>query len=171
MESIISSKTGKKAVTAELEQLHRRDTFQPARTENLTEKQKHELLSLLMFIKENRDGLIKGRGVADGRKQWEKIETKDTTSPTVSKEAVMLTATIESLEGREVALVDTPGAYLSTDMENKVHVVFIGTLAEMMVATDPALHRPFVSYETGKAVLYVRLKRALYVCLKSALLF
>ena len=31
-------KKGEKAVTAELEQLHRRDAFRPVRTENLTEK-------------------------------------------------------------------------------------------------------------------------------------
>ena len=60
------------AVTAELEQLHRRDAFRPFRTENLTEKQKHESLALIMFLKK-RDGSIKGRGVVDGRKQREKI--------------------------------------------------------------------------------------------------
>ena len=42
---------GEKLVTAELEQLHRRDAFRPVRTENLTEKQKHELLALLIFLK------------------------------------------------------------------------------------------------------------------------
>ena len=41
----------------------------------------------------------------------------------------------------------------------------------MMVASDPALYRPFVSYEIGKAVLYARLQKALYGCLKSALFF
>ena len=41
----------------------------------------------------------------------------------------------------------------------------------MMVTADPELCRPFVSYETGKAVLYVWLQKALYGCLKSALFF
>ena len=41
----------------------------------------------------------------------------------------------------------------------------------MMVMANPELYRPFVSYETGKAVLYVRLQKALYRCLKIALLF
>ena len=45
----------------------------PVRTENLTEQQKHESLAQLMFLKEKRDGLINGHGVADGRKKWEKI--------------------------------------------------------------------------------------------------
>ena len=50
-----------------------------------------------MLLKQNQDGSIKGRGVADGRKQLEKIEPKDATSLTVSTEAVMLTATIGAL--------------------------------------------------------------------------
>ena len=50
-----------------------------------------------MFLKEKQDGSIKGRGVVDGRKQREKIEPKDAMSPTVSTEAVMLTATMDAL--------------------------------------------------------------------------
>ena len=161
----------RKTATAELEQLHRRDAFGPVRTENLTGKYKHKLLALLIFLKEKRYGSLKGRGVADGRKQREEIEPKDATSPIVSKEAVMLTEKIDALEGRYVAELYTPGTYLSVDMDDEVHVVFRGTLAEMMVAADPALYRPFVSYETGKTVLYVRLQKTLYGCLKIALLF
>ena len=101
----------------------------------------------------------------------EKIEPKDATSPTVSEEAVMLTAKIDALEGRYVAVVDIPGEHLSADMDDEVHIVFRGTLAEMMVAADPSLYQPFVSNETGEAILYARLQKALYGCLKRALLF
>ena len=83
----------------------------------------------------------------------------------------MLTATIYGLEGQDVAVVDIPGAYLSADMDDEVHLVFKETLAEMMVMADPALYRSFVSYETVKPVLYVRLQKSLYGCLKRALLF
>ena len=74
----------------------------------------------------------------------------------------MLTATIDVLEGRDLSVVDILRAYLSADMDGEVHVVFRGTLSDMMVMTDPALYRPFVSYETGKPVLYVRLQKGLY---------
>ena len=70
-----------------------------------------------------------------------------------------------------MVVVDIPGAYLSAYMDDEVHIVFRGTLAEMMAAVDPALYRPFVSYETGKPVLHVQIQKALYGCLKSALLF
>ena len=53
----------------------------------------------------------------------------NTTSPTVSTEAVMLTATIDALEGRYVAVVDIPGEHLSADMDDEVHIVFRGMLS------------------------------------------
>ena len=138
---------GENAVTEELEQLHRRDAFRPVRTENLTENQKHESLAWLMFLKEKQYRSINGRGVVDGRKQRYKIELKYATSPTVSTEAVMLAATINGLEGRDVAVVDIPGACMSADMDDEVHVVFIATPEEIMEMADPALYQPFVSYD------------------------
>ena len=41
-----------------------------------------------MFIKEKRDGTIKARGCADGRSKQEYTDKVDTSSPTVSLEAV-----------------------------------------------------------------------------------
>ena len=83
----------------------------------------------------------------------------------------MLTATMDTLKGRDVDVVYIPGAYLSAYMDDEVHVVFRGTLAELMVADYPAPYRPFVSYVTGQAFIYVRLKNELYGRLKSVLLF
>ena len=70
-----------------------------------------------------------------------------------------------------MAEVDITGEYLNADMDNEVHVVIRGTLAEIVVVADPSLYRPFVSYETGKTVLYVQLQKALYGCFNGALLF
>ena len=70
----------------------------------------------------------------------------------------MIKATINALEVRDAAVVDIPGSYLSADMDDEVHVVLRGTLAELMVAANPELYRPFVSYETRQAVLYVQLQ-------------
>ena len=72
-------------------------------------------------------------------------------------DAVMLTATINALEERDVVVVDIPGSYLSEDMDCEVHIVFRRTLAEMMVVANPAQYRPFISYETVKSVLYALL--------------
>ena len=86
-----------------------------------------------MFLKENRGGLMNGRGVANGRKEREIIKPKDATSPTVSTEAVMIMATIDALEGRDVVVVYIPGASFCADMYNEVHIVFRGALTDIMV--------------------------------------
>lgn len=45
-------------------------------------------------------------------------------------------------------------------------------LADLMVKTNPELYRPFVNQDkSGRPILYVRLQKALYSLLKSALLF
>ena len=62
----------------------------------------------------------------------------------------MLTETIDALDGRDVAVVDIPGKYLSTDMDDEVNIVFRRTLAEMVLADDTALYQPLVSYKTVK---------------------
>jgi hypothetical protein len=107
---------GEEAVSKELLQLHMRDTFKPQDAEVLSTNQKKGALESLMFLKEKRDGTIKGRTCADGRKQRETAEPGTATSPTVSLESVLINSTIEAYEGREVAVVDIPGAYLSADM-------------------------------------------------------
>ena len=47
-----------------------------------------------------------------------------------------------------------------------------GRLAEMMVQVDPSMYRKYVTYSSkGQAMLYVRLRKALYGMLRAALLF
>jgi hypothetical protein len=54
-----------------------------------------------MFLKEKRDGFLKGRTVAGGNKQ------RDT-------EAVLLSCIIDAEEGRDVAVIDIPNAFIQT---------------------------------------------------------
>jgi hypothetical protein len=125
-----------------------------------------------MFLKEKWDGTITGRACADGRKQREGSNKYDATSPTVSLEAVLITSTIDAFEGRDVAIVDVPGAFLTDDMYEEVLMCLRGKIAEIMVKTAPELYRKYVYIgPDNKPVLYVKLMKALYGCLRSALLF
>ena len=76
---------GEAGVTKELTQMHDMNVFRPIEVESLTYDEKKKALSLLMFLKEKRDSLVKARLCADGHKQkdgtWSKQET---TSPTVA---------------------------------------------------------------------------------------
>ena len=126
-----------------------------------------------MTVKHKRDDSKKGRFVADGRKQRGQFERDEAASPTVNIDSVFITAAIEASEHRKTAIVDLPGAYLSANMDNEEEVLMVlrGDLAEMMALAAPEVYRPYVATgPNGKPILYVKLLRALYGLLKSALL-
>jgi hypothetical protein len=84
---------------------------------------------------------------------------------------VLITATIESFEGG-VAVVDVPGALLSADVDEEVITTIRGRLAELMVKTAPKICRKYITLNANnKPVVCVKLQKATYGCLRSALLF
>ena len=93
-------------------------------------------------------------------------------SPTVSTEAVLISAVIDAYEEWDMSEVNIPGASLSADMDDDVLMIFRGTMAELMVSADPTLYRKYISYrKKGEALMYVRLQKALNGCLNSELIF
>jgi hypothetical protein len=61
---------------------------------------------------------------------------------------------------------------MQTDMEDTVHMVLEGTMAELLVKLDPKLYRKYIQVKNGKPVMYVQLsKKALYDTLQVSLLF
>ena len=99
---------GVAAVKSEMQQLHDRSVMFPVKISSLTLEQKRRTLNYLMFLKRKRCEKIKGRGCADGRKQHAYTPKEDATSPTVSSEAMFITAVIDAKEGRDVATCDIP---------------------------------------------------------------
>jgi hypothetical protein len=162
---------GVDAVMKELQQLHDRNVMEPKSGNTLTQKDKNSALQYLMFLKQKRNGTIKGRGCADGRKQRAYTSKEDASSPTVTIESVFLSCVIDAMEGRDVATVDIPGAFMQADMDDVVHMKLEGKMAELLVRIDEKMYRQHIQIEKGKQVLYVLLKKALYGTLKAALLF
>ena len=68
---------------------------------------------------------------------------------------IMITSAIEAKEGRGVAIIDIPGAYLHTYIDKhgneKIIILFKGKLAELMAMVDPKLYRKYVTM-TAKAI-------------------
>lgn len=165
-------KDGDKAVKTEMLQLHNREVMEPKSGTSLSNKDRSSALSYLMFLKKKKNGTVKGRGCADGRKQRGTMSKAETSSPTVSAEAVFLVITIAAKEKRDVAVMDIPGAFLQTDLEEeKVYIKFQGRMAEMLALIDPSLYRHHITVEKDRPVLYAELKKALYGMLQSALRF
>eukprot|EP00957_Ditylum_brightwellii_P028719 2169049-Ditylum_brightwellii.AAC.1 len=71
------------------------------------------------------------------------------------------------MEGRDVATVDIPGAFMQAEMDDTVHMKIEGTMAEILTKLDPKMHCQCLRSKKGKPVLYVQLKKALYGTLKE----
>ena len=100
------------AVSKEMQQFHDREVIIPKNPSQLTKEERHRDLPYLMFLREKRDSTIKGWGCTDGLRQCLYMAKYQTSSPTISNEALFHTLTIDAEEGRDVAMFDIPGAFL-----------------------------------------------------------
>ena len=157
------------ALTAEFAQLDYKGAYEPIHAADLTEAQQTSALRIINLIKEKRNGRLKGRSVAHGRPQRE-LYTKDETSSPTTPESVLLTPMIDAVEDRHIAVVDVTGAYLNVDMDDFVLIRLLGDDVDMMCNANPT-YEQFVTNENGRKTLFLQLKKALYGCVKSALLW
>jgi hypothetical protein len=78
-----------------------------------------------MFLKEKRDGKVKGRTMARGNNQRDCISKEEASLPTVATESVLLSCIIDTKEGQDVAVVDIPNAFIQKRVENAKDMAFI----------------------------------------------
>ena len=157
----------------EFEQTHKRGALQPVDPKMMTQEESSKVIRSMLLTKQKSSGTHKSRAVADGSKQRGSADDEDKASPTASLRAILLTAIIEAQEERDVATVDTPNAFLHSELseEDQVTMRLHGEVAETLVKLAPEIYRSHIVTERGKKALHVRLKKALYGLLKSALLF
>ena len=178
-------KHGQKAVAAVFKELQQLDTgvlpgnpvVAPQDPSKLTEKDIEEALEAVNLIKEKRNGELKGRTCANGAKQRKYLKDgENISSPTASLEGILATLVIDAVEERDVAVVDVPGAYLHAEWPTGKQVIMrlVGQFVDIMCQVNPK-YLPYVRIElkNGKKVkvLYLKVLRALYGALESALLW
>jgi Reverse transcriptase (RNA-dependent DNA polymerase) len=127
-------------------------------------------LRAISLIKEKRCGQLKGRTCADGSSQQGFYNKQQTASPTVSTDALMISLMIDSFEQRDKATADVPGAYLNADMDAFVLLKLTWDTVSIMCQVNNK-YSVYVTIEHGQQVLYLQLKKALYGCVRSALLW
>ena len=60
---------------------------------------------------------MKSQTCTDGRKQRKKAVPGDATYPTVPKESILITPTIDAYEGLDVGICNILGAFISANMD------------------------------------------------------
>ena len=158
-----------------MKQLHFRNTFKPMHWGELTATQRQMVLESHMFLKEKRDGKIKGRTVAGGNKQRDYISKEDASSPTVSTESVLLSCIIDAEEKRDVAVIDIPNAFVQTRVEDEKDMAIIklrGVLVDILVALAPDVYKSYTTTDKkGSIQLLVQCQNALYGTMVASLLY
>jgi hypothetical protein len=143
--------------------------MKPAHEGELTPDERREALVYLMFLKRKPCGKVKGCGCADGHKQRWYIDQADAASPTIATEAVFLMAVINALEGREVAIINIPGAFMQVDLEDEtIHVLLTRKMVDLLLEIDRELYEPYLVQERGELTMYVKLLKALYGTMHAA---
>jgi hypothetical protein len=165
----------KVAVEAEAKQLHWRNSFKPVHWKDLNNDRRKCILESHVFVKKKRSGVIKARKVAGGNKQRDFISKESASSPTVATESVLLTSMIDSLEGRDVAIVDIPNAFIQTvveDDEDKVVMRIRGHMVDVLTKVAPKVYGPYVSTDKqGRKQLLVECLNAIYGTMVASLLY
>jgi hypothetical protein len=130
-----------------MKQLHFRDTFKPKHWSELSKTQHQTVVESHMFLNEKRDGSLKGRTVDGGNKQRDYISKEDASSPTVTTEAVLLSCIIDAKEGRDVAVIDIPNAFIQTRVEDEGDMAIIkicGVLVDILVQIAPNIYKSYI---------------------------
>jgi hypothetical protein len=90
----------------------------------------------------------------------------------VALESLIITSTIDAFEGRDIAILDVPGAFMMADMDAAVNMCLTGRLSGLLVKTTPDIYWKYISLENkGNSILYVKLQKVLDRCLRGTLLF
>ena len=162
------------AVRSEMKQLHFRETFKPVHWKDLDQDQRKQVLESHVFLKQKHDGSIKARKVAGGNKQRDYISKEDVSSPTVATESVLLTCIVDAEEGRDVAIIDIPNAFIQTkvDEEDQVIIRIRGILVDYLLDIDREAYEDYVTIDKkGVKQLLTLCLNALYGTIKASLLF
>ncbi len=165
---------GSKAAVTELTQLHDYNVCNLFQADSLTPAKGKMALELLMNIVKKCNRQVRTHAIADSSKEQCQPEYKkeDSASPTITMDSIMITATINAHKCWDVTMVDIPGAFLHAYNNKDTFMLLCRHLAKLMVQVDPTLYRKYVIYgKNNKALLYVKLSKAIYGLLKSTLLF
>ena len=81
-----------------MKQIHDRMVIDPKNPEEMTCEETSAALKYPMFLKQKKNGTIKGRGCADGRSQRVSIDKSSVIAPNVATESMLLTSIIDALE-------------------------------------------------------------------------
>jgi hypothetical protein len=103
------------------------------------------------------------------------VTKEESSSPTVSTESVLLTSIVDAQEGREVAVIDIPNAFIQTrvqDAKDRVIIRITGVIVDWLVKAAPNVYASYVATnKRGEKSLLVECYNAIYGTMVAGLLY
>lgn len=69
---------------------------------------------------------------------------QETSSPTVSTKALLLSCIIDAKEGRDVATCNVLGAFMQAKIDGSIHMEMPGELAEILMQIKLSIHAKYL---------------------------
>ena len=143
-----------------------RDTSLPIHWNKMSHEKRKQTLESHMFLKEERDGTIKGITVAGGNNQRDFISKEYASTPTVATESVLLTCLVDAEIYRYVTVFDIPNAFIHTHVQHKKDMDIInirGVLVHILLEIAPDIYESYVTtYCKGLKQIVVQFQNAIY---------
>ena len=90
----------------------------------------------------------------------------------VTTRGLILTAAIDAHKGQDMATVNIATAFLHAENDEEHIMKLRGKIVKLSVQFEPSMYRKYVTTgPNGEPILYMKLLKALYGLLRSALLF
>jgi hypothetical protein len=128
-----------------------------------------------MFIGQKQTRETKARIVAGGNTQRGHVTKEESSSPTVSTKAVLLTSIVDAHKGRDVAVIDIPNAFIQTrvdDAKDHVIICITGVIVVWLVKVAPKVYGSYVATNSkGINSLLIECYNAIYGTMVAGLLY
>ena len=163
----------KAAAHAEMAQLVEKKVFAPVHPSSLTPEERKACIPSSMNLKAKYDAAnqfekLKARLVAGGHRQHRgSYDEDETAAPTCTMSSIFMLAALASRTGEHVIGIDVPGAYLNATPSKKIHMRLDRDMTAMYVELVPSAH----DMVNAEGCVIVRLLKALYGCVESAMLW
>jgi hypothetical protein len=160
------------SIVKEVKQMLDQEVWEGQDASQLSAEDWETVISSMIFLKEKftAEGLfqkLKARLVAGGHQQKKELFEDNKSAPTVATQSVFMVAAIAAIEGRAVAAVDVPGAFLKAAVSDDDPPIWM-KLDKFLTTVLVKLDSSYAKYVRKDGTCVVKLKKTLYGTIQAA---
>ena len=114
----------------------------------------------LIFLSEKKNGI----SCANGSTQWNNIGKEQMVSPTMTTESILMIATIDAKQGRDVMEVDVPSVFVQTEIPPNERIEKIIMKIKGYILNEMSLetYANYITIKNEQCSSYISMVKAFY---------